>query len=214
MSKKRAILARRRKQWFPRGLAAIALMAGVAAAALSSWLAPTYSCVAVNSDSDMLLLNVEPLARGTAQKYCWKLPNRSETVRFIVARRGDGAINVVLDACQACYRNNLGYQLSKGELVCHFCGNRYSIDKLSVGIMSCRPFKLPFTIDRGLLRIRTSDLKGRMAFFPPPSTVNKMLTSTFRWLVGVRVRTARSWRMPGVGQAIEAAADHIQQFLW
>lgn len=184
MSKRRTIFARRRKRRFRRGLAAIALMVGVVAVVLSWWLAPTYRCVAVSNDSDVLLLNVDPLARGGAQKYCWKLPNGAETVRFIVARRSDGTINVVLDACQACYLNNLGYRLSKGDLVCRFCGNRYSIDKLSVGIMSCRPLKLPFTVDRGLLRVRTSDLKGSTAFFPPQSTMNRMLTSAFRWLVG------------------------------
>jgi uncharacterized membrane protein len=185
MNKRRAKSTRRRKRWFPRGLAAIALLVGVAAGALSWWLAPTYGCVAVNNDSDELLLNVDPLARGTAQKYCWKLPDRPGTIRFIVARRSDGAINVVLDACQACYLNNLGYRLSKGDLVCRFCGNRYSIDKLSVGIMSCRPVKLPFTVDRGLLRIRVSDLKGGTAFFPPQFVVNKILTSASEWLVGL-----------------------------
>lgn len=137
---------------------------------------PNYGCVAVKTASNALLLNVELLARGSAQKYCWNLPDRSETIRFIVARRSDGAINVVLDACQACYLNNLGYRLSKAGLVCRFCGNRYSINKLSVGIMSCRPLKLPFTVDRGLLRLRVSDLKGSTAFFPPQSIVNKILT--------------------------------------
>jgi uncharacterized membrane protein len=184
VSKRRTIFARRRKRRFPRGLATIAFMVGVVAVVLSWWLAPTYRCVAVSNESDLLLLNVDPLARGGGQKYCWKLPNGAETVRFIVARRSDGTINVVLDACQACYLNNLGYRLSKGDLVCRFCGNRYSIDKLSVGIMSCRPLKLPFTVDRGLLRVRTSDLKGSTAFFPPQSTMNRMLTSAFRWLVG------------------------------
>jgi uncharacterized membrane protein len=194
MNKRGVKSTRRRKRRFSQGLAALALLVGVAGAVLSWWLAPTYGCVAVESHSDELLLNVDPLSRGTAQKYCWTTPNRRETVRFVVARRTDGAINVVLDACQACYLNNLGYRLSKGALVCRFCGNRYSVDKLSVGIMSCRPLKLPFTVDRGLLKIRTSDLKGSSAFFPPQSRVRETLTSALRRLVGFAdANSADAW---------------------
>jgi uncharacterized membrane protein len=184
VSKRRTSFERRRKRWLSRGVAAVALV-GVAAGVVSWWSSPTYRCVAAISDSEVLRINVDPLARGAAQKFCWKIPDRAETIRFIVARRSDGAINVVLDACHACYLNNLGYRLSKSGLVCRFCGNRYSIDKLSVGIMSCRPLKLPFTIDRGLLMIRTSDLKGSTAFFPQQSVVNKTLKTAFRWLMGL-----------------------------
>jgi uncharacterized membrane protein len=184
MNQRRVKSTRPRKRRFSHGLAALALLLGFAGVVLSWWLAPTYGCVAVENHADDLLLNVDPLSRGTAQKYCWAAPDRRGTVRFIVARRSNGAINVVLDACQACYLNRLGYRLSKGALVCRFCGNRYSIDKLSVGIMSCRPLKLPFTVDRGLLKIKTSDLESSSAFFPPQSRVRETLTSALRSLVG------------------------------
>jgi len=180
MNKRRKKSIRRRKGWFWGGVAAITLTIGIAAG-VSSWrFAPTYGCVPVNDDSDAVAFNIVSLERGTAQKYCWKLPDRAQTIRFIVARRSDGAINVVLDACRACYLNNLGYRLSKNGLICRFCGNRYSMDKLSVWIMSCRPLKLPFTVDGSLLRIRTSDLKSAAFFFPRQSVVHRMLTTAVR----------------------------------
>jgi uncharacterized membrane protein len=185
VSKRRAKSTRRRKRWFPRGLAAIALIVGVAAGLLSWWLSPTYGCVAINSDSEALLLNVDPLARGTAQKYCWALPDPSETVRFIVARQSNGAINVVLDACRVCYLNNLGYRRTKGGLVCRFCGNRYSIDSLSIGKMSCLPFNLPFQVDHGWVKIKTSDLKAKADFFPAQPVAEAPLRATFQWLTGL-----------------------------
>ena len=194
MNKRGMKSTRRRKRWFSHGLAALALSVGVAGVALSRWLAPTYGCVAVENHSNELLLNVDLLSRGNAQKYCWATPDRHQSVRFIVARRSDGAIDVVLDACQACYLNRLGYRLSNGTLVCRFCGNRYSVDRLSVGIMSCRPLKLPFRIDRGLLKIKTSDLKGGSAFFPPQSGMRETLTSALRRLVDFSdVNRADAW---------------------
>ena len=185
MSKRRTKSARRRKRWSPRSVAAIALIVGVAGLVLSWWLAPTYGCIAVNGASDTLLVNVDPLARGTAQKYCWKLPDRPKTVRFIVARQSDGAIKVVLDACRVCYLNNQGYRHARGGLVCRFCGNRYSIDSLNIGRMSCLPFKLPFELDRGLLKIKMSDLKANAGFFPAQPLTDIVLSSAFGWFVSL-----------------------------
>jgi uncharacterized membrane protein len=168
----------RTRRWLC-ALVVIVLMIGF----LSWRMSPNFGCVAVGTNGPgALLLNINQLARGDAKKYCWKMPDRAETVRFIVARRSDGLIEVVLDACKTCYRNNLGYRISEGMLVCRFCGNRYSLDKLSDGMMSCRALDLPFTVDRGVLRIRTIDLMGRARYFPQPSVANAILTSPFRML--------------------------------
>jgi uncharacterized membrane protein len=212
MNKRQVKSRLRRKRWLPTGLAAVVLLAGAGAAILSWWAAPSYGCLAVENYSDELLLKVAPLARGAAQKYCWTMPDHPKTIRFIVARRTDGAINVVLDACQACYLNGLGYRLSNGALVCRFCGNRYSIDKLSVGIMSCRPLRLPFRIDRGLLKIRTLDLKGSGAFFPARSDAHEMLTSALRRLVDLASSKGADawWCRSSHGKG---PADHLRELL-
>ena len=103
---------------------------------------PASRCLAITGNSDALLIDVQHLKPGTALKYCWKAPGRGRTVRFVVARRSDGGIAAVLDACRVCYLNNLGYRASRNGLLCRFRGNRYSIDSLSVGKLSCSPFKL------------------------------------------------------------------------
>jgi uncharacterized membrane protein len=198
VSKRRAKSARQRKRWSPRNAAAIALIVGMAGAVLAWWLAPTYGCVSVTGASDTVLLNVDPLARGTAEKYCWKLPDRPKTVRFIVARQSDGAINVVLDACRVCYLNNLGYRRTRGGLACRFCGNRYSIDSLNIGRMSCLPFKLPFELDRGLVKIKISDLKANAGFFPAQPFTDVLLSSAFGWFVSVAA--VHETRVPNAAQ--------------
>jgi Membrane iron-sulfur containing protein FtrD-like len=215
MNKRRLKSGFRRKPWLPTGVAAAALLAGVGAAALAAlswWAAPGYGCFEVENYSDELLLKVDPLARGAEQKYCWTMPDRPQIIRFIVARRSDGAIKVVLDACQACYLNRLGYRLTKGALVCRFCGNRYSVDNLSLGIMSCRPLKLPFRLDRGLLKIRTSDLEASSAFFPPQSDIHEMLLSALRRVVALSRRSgADAWWCRS--NHTNRGADHMRQLL-
>jgi uncharacterized membrane protein len=171
------------RRWIPRNVVTVAVI--VAVAGLLTWLlSPTYGCLEVNADSKGVLLNIDRLARGSAQKYCWRTPDGTRTVRFIVARRSDDGIAVVLDACRVCYLNSLGYRHTKGGLICRFCGNRYSIDTLSVGRMSCLPFKLPFKTDRQFLRIKTADLESRAGYFPAQPFAGRVLSSAFGWLVG------------------------------
>jgi uncharacterized membrane protein len=174
MGQRRSNVKSARRGRFRLRLTAIAMTVAVVSA-LAWRSVPSDRCIVVNGDSAALMLNVDGVARGTARKYCWSTSDGARTVRFIVARRSDDAITVVLDACRVCYLNKLGYRLSRGGLICRFCGNRYSIDNLSIGKMSCLPFKLPFTIDRGRLKIRTSDLKASAGFFPPETVVDKIL---------------------------------------
>jgi len=128
MSNKGMKSSRRSKRWIPRKVAALAVMVALAVG-LTAWLlSPEDGCVEVGGDPEAVLLKIDRLARGAAQKYCWRAPDGAHTVRFIVARRSDDGITVVLDACRVCYLNNLGYRRSRGGLICRFCGDRYSID--------------------------------------------------------------------------------------
>ncbi len=172
-------------RWILRSAATFAVIV-VAAGGLLTWLlTPTNGCVEVYTHSDVLLLKIDRLARGTAQKYCWSTPSGGHTVRFIVARRSDDGIAVVFDACRVCYLNNLGYRHTKGGLICRFCGNRYSIDTLSIGRMSCLPFKLAFKVDDEFLRIKTADLESGVGFFPVQPFAGHNLTSAAGWFASL-----------------------------
>lgn len=188
---------RRLKKRFPPSARTTALIIVVVAAALAWLLSPASRCLAITGNSDALLIDVEHLKPGAAQKYCWKAPGRGRTVRFVVARRSDGGIVAVLDACRVCYLNNLGYKVSRTGLYCRFCGNHYSIDSLSVGALSCSPFKLPFAQSRGVLKIRTSDLEANASFFPA-QRVTPALNSALGWVVTLLER--HETEMPDVIQ--------------
>lgn len=176
---------RRLEMRFPLSARTMAVTIAVVAAALAWSLSPTSRCLAITGNSDALLIDVQHLKPGTAEKYCWKVPGRARTVRFVVARRSDGGVVAVLDACRVCYLNNLGYRVSRSGLFCRFCGNHYSIDSLSAGKLSCSPFNLPFEENRGLLKIRTSDLRANAAFFPAQPFTDGVLSSALGWFVNL-----------------------------
>jgi uncharacterized membrane protein len=183
VSKKRSRTRPGRRLKMPFG-ATIVVAVVLAAVALARLWTPASRCEPLTGNSDALMIDVQHLKPGAAVKYCWNVPDRGPTVRFIVARRTDGGIVSVLDACRVCYLNKLGYKISKSGLWCSYCGNRYSIDSLSVNGLSCSPFKLPSREDHGSLKIKTSDLRADAAYFPAQPFTDAMAASIFGWFGG------------------------------
>ena len=185
-NKRSKITARRRSR---KGFAlssrtVVVIFVALAAALAWFWSLPP-PCVALNGTADVLSIDVAHLKPGAAQIYCWKAPGRRGIVRFVVARRSDGGLVAVLDACRVCFSNNLGYRISKSGLFCRFCGNHYPIDSLAAGSFSCSPFKLPFQSGSGLLKIKTSELVSKADLFPPSSAAQAGLSSTVSWASGL-----------------------------
>ena len=154
----------------PRGRPRIGLLVAVTAIAIvlavPIWRSQSEPrCIGIGLTTDPLLLNVASLAPGTMRKYC-VATSRSHIVRFIVLRGSDGRLNVVMDACQACYGNNMGYRFTGRQVVCRFCGKRYSADGKSFGEASCMPFGLRFEERSGLVIIKMDQLKAGERLFP------------------------------------------------
>ena len=58
-----------------------------------------------------------------------------------------------------------GYASSHGYLVCRYCGNRYKLDAMESGFVSCVPVKLPFQTTGHRVNINPADLeRGRGLF--------------------------------------------------
>ncbi len=161
---------------------AVVLAVAIVLAALA-WRSESDSrCIAVGGRADPLLLDVATLAPGTMRKYCLTI-SRSHTVRFIVWRASDGKIRVVLDACQACYANNMSYGFTGHQIVCRFCGKRYSANGKSVGEASCMPFGLPFEEHGGLVIIQMGRLKTGERLFPARPFYEDAFSAVFNWIV-------------------------------
>lgn len=88
-----------------------------------------------------------------------------DEIRFLLARDARGRIRAAFDACQRCYIYHKGYVSSRGDLVCRFCGNRYKLEAMESGLVSCVPKKLPFQMTGQTVNIKPSDLERERGLF-------------------------------------------------
>ena len=91
--------------------------------------------------------------------------SRGRRLRFVLARGSDGRVRAAFDACRECYRYREGFTAAAGELICRLCGNRYPVDRMTVGKASCAPVPLPTQVEGGRVTIKLADLlKGKALF--------------------------------------------------
>jgi uncharacterized membrane protein len=140
-------------------LLGLAIGASVGALAYTS----TSNCNAV-AGTDVVSVDASSLPRGSARMFCYN-DEAGKKLRFVLARGADGNVRSVFDACRQCFTFHRGYQVAGGELICRVCGNHYRIDRMAEGKASCVPASLPHEDARGMVRIRTADLRSGSALF-------------------------------------------------
>jgi len=68
------------------------------------------------------------------------IENGGTTIDYFVVMV-NGTVESYFDACAKCYPNKLGYRTEGGDLVCAYCGQRFSMDELK-GFGSCHPIPI------------------------------------------------------------------------
>jgi uncharacterized membrane protein len=141
------------------------LLGGLALASGAAFLlfSATSTCTAV-AGAGVVSVDVSSLARGSARMFCYN-DEAGKKLRFVLARGTDGKVRSVFDACRQCFAFHRGYQVAGGELICRVCGNHYRIDRMAEGKASCVPASLPHEDARGMVKIRTADLRSGSALF-------------------------------------------------
>lgn len=97
-----------------------------------------------------LFLSLEPEGR---QLYYFALKSR------------DGAYRAALDACDVCYRTNLGYRQEVDLMVCNKCGQTFPSDRIGEIKGGCNPHPLARGIEGQYLVIRKADIVAGKEYF-------------------------------------------------
>jgi uncharacterized membrane protein len=140
----------------------VASAGGIAALALgSSTMRPR--CTQI-SGANSISLPLSQLARGDISFFCYN-DSAGDRIRFVLARDEDGTVHSALDACRQCSGYHQGYTSAKGQLICRFCGNRYSLKTMEKGRDSCAPVKLPNKQHDGIVEVKVADLKQGKSLF-------------------------------------------------
>jgi uncharacterized membrane protein len=138
----------------------VALAIGAAIAA-GPMFAP--ECTLTNG-TNIVTISTNDLTRDTARFFCYR-DHAGHLIRFVLARRDDGAVHSVFDACQQCYRFHNGYTVADGFLICRLCGNRYKLDQMRTGLASCQPVQLENTQRRDKVEVRVVALEQGHSLF-------------------------------------------------
>ena len=118
----------------------------------------TPSFISVTSDSDLVIIPTDTLAREQVRFYSNR-GRAGEELRFILGRDSRSEIHAAMDECQRCYSYHKGYNWSLGHLVCNFCGNRYKLHRMASGLASCVPVKLQIQVTNQTAKIKSADLE-------------------------------------------------------
>jgi len=116
------------------------------------------------SGGDSVIIPMDTLGRGEVRFYSYR-DRAGEELRFILGRDSSGGIHAVMDACQRCYTYHKGYMTSHGYLVCKWCGNRYKLEAMELGLASCIPLRLPIQVTGQRVKIKSADLEHERGWF-------------------------------------------------
>jgi uncharacterized membrane protein len=122
------------------------------------------SFISVTSDSGLLIIPADKLAKGQVRFYSYR-GRAGEELRFILGRDSSGEVHAAMDACERCYKYHKGYVWSHGYLLCKFCGNRYRLVAMESGLASCVPVKLPIQVTGQKVKIKSADLERQRGLF-------------------------------------------------
>jgi uncharacterized membrane protein len=122
---------------------------------------PNFTIVA---EKPLISIDSNSLKKGDVQFFAY-ISRSGDKIRFLLARDSTGKIKAAFDACKLCYIYRKGYYFSHGDLVCRYCGNRYTLEAMESGAASCAPIMLPFQMNGQVVTIKAADLEGGEKLF-------------------------------------------------
>lgn len=96
--------------------------------------------------------------------YFFTYLNGKKRINFIVIKNQDG-VWTAFDACNKCYSRKLGYRQDRDSIICKYCNNIFSLEKIREGFGSCIPVRLNSSSEMGFLIIKVKDLLEGEKYF-------------------------------------------------
>jgi uncharacterized membrane protein len=86
-------------------------------------------------------------------------------VHYFALKSSDGKYRSAFDACDVCFRMNLGYRQEGDLMVCNNCGQKFSSARIGEVKGGCNPHPLPGKVEGPDLVIGKSDIESGKGYF-------------------------------------------------
>lgn len=146
-------------------------MTGLALALLFGQATPAFalfglfdSSTKVTARGDEIKIDVAALKAGDAKFY--QFSQDGTTIKFFLARDKQDALHVALDACDVCWKEDKGYKLEDGVMVCVNCGMKFPLPRIGLKKGGCNPHPVTFTEDGDMVVLSAAELLSGSAYFP------------------------------------------------
>lgn len=160
MSKKEAVLGTGNRNSKALAIAGIAMVAGLYALFMS------LGTPAQGVSAGGQYVSVDLAGLTTTVKFYEYTSKNGVKVQFMVVNGTDGQVHAALDTCEVCYASGKGYYTQDGEwIVCGNCGRRFHINNIGAVRGGCNPVPVGFEIVENELRVNTSELDAKDAYF-------------------------------------------------
>jgi hypothetical protein len=85
---------------------------------------------------------------------------------YFALKSSDGAYHAAFDACNGCFRTNLGYRQEEDRMVCNKCEVAFPSVRIGEITGGCNPNPLAYMVEGQYLVIRKSDIAAGKNYFP------------------------------------------------
>jgi uncharacterized membrane protein len=118
----------------------------------------------VKARDGVVSVDVSKLADGQARHY--KYTEGSTFIRFFVLKDKQGIVRLAQDACEVCWREDKGYKLQEGYMLCVNCGMRFPLGRIGMARGGCNPHPLAFTLEGEKVNISAAELLSGAKYHP------------------------------------------------
>ncbi len=116
------------------------------------------------SKDGAIALDTAALGKGQSKHYTYT--EGKTTIRFFLVRDNQGVLRAALDACEQCWREDKGYKLQDGAMLCVNCGMKFALNRIGLVRGGCNPHPIAFTLTNDTFSVTTQELLAGAHYFP------------------------------------------------